>query len=411
MRILHTGDWHLNDRLGRIDRTGDLRKAVERVGVHCREQNVDALLVAGDLFSELARPDALRETIRHWQDVFADFLGRGGTILTTTGNHDNENFCQTLRHAMTLAAPTLGQPGELVPPGRLYLAADPAFFRLKSRTGGHEVQFVMMPYPTPTHYLSGEGGQKYVSPDEKNRLLTEAFNQRLADIEADPRFQNGLPTVLAAHVHVHGGTVGKHSLFRLTEQEDIVIEGTALAERFAYVALGHIHKPQSLGVDNIRYSGSIEKMDLGEATDTKGVVLFDVGPAGRLGEITTLPMPSTPVYEVHVRNPAEDIPRLRDEYPDAHDDLVNLHITYTAGRDNLEEVLTDLDRIFPRWYARDWQETNQLLAVSLAGEEADRNKGFAQTVRDYLEQELVQHADADRDEIMKLAEEIIQGCE
>ena len=63
------------------------------------------LLVAGDLFSELARPDGLRETIRHWQDVFREFLERGGTILTLTGNHDNENFCQTLVHAMTLAAP------------------------------------------------------------------------------------------------------------------------------------------------------------------------------------------------------------------------------------------------------------------------------------------------------------------
>ena len=76
------------------------------------------LLVAGDLFSELARPDGLRETIRHWQDVFAEFLAAGGTILTLTGNHDNENFCQTLLHAMTLAAPTVGKPGECVPPGR-----------------------------------------------------------------------------------------------------------------------------------------------------------------------------------------------------------------------------------------------------------------------------------------------------
>ena len=74
MRILHTADWHLNDRLGRVDRTDDLRKAVERVAAHCREQAVDVLLVAGDLFSELARPDGLRETIRHWQDVFREFM-------------------------------------------------------------------------------------------------------------------------------------------------------------------------------------------------------------------------------------------------------------------------------------------------------------------------------------------------
>ena len=97
MRILHTADWHLGDRLGRIDRTGDLRRAVERIAAYCRSEAVDVLLVAGDLFSDLARPDSLREAIEHWQEVFCDFLQAGGTILTLTGNHDNETFCQTLR--------------------------------------------------------------------------------------------------------------------------------------------------------------------------------------------------------------------------------------------------------------------------------------------------------------------------
>src|SRR6476659_2450023 len=104
MRILHTADWHLGDRLGRIDRTDDLRKAVERVAAYCKQEKADVLLVAGDLFSELA-----------WQDVFREFLETGGTILTLTGNHDNESFCQTLVHAMTLAAPTVGKVGESVP--------------------------------------------------------------------------------------------------------------------------------------------------------------------------------------------------------------------------------------------------------------------------------------------------------
>src|SRR5262249_60806156 len=85
MRILHTADWHLADRLGRIDRTDDLRRAVERVGEYCRQERADVLLVAGDLFSELAGPEALRDTIRHLQEVFAGFLRDGGTILTLTG--------------------------------------------------------------------------------------------------------------------------------------------------------------------------------------------------------------------------------------------------------------------------------------------------------------------------------------
>ena len=68
MRILHTADWHLGDRMGRIDRTDDLRKAVERVAVYCEQEKVDLLLVAGDLFSELSRPDGLRDSIQHLQD-------------------------------------------------------------------------------------------------------------------------------------------------------------------------------------------------------------------------------------------------------------------------------------------------------------------------------------------------------
>ncbi len=196
MKILHTADWHLGDRLGRIDRTDDLRGAVERVADYCKTETVDVLLVAGDLFSELARPDGLRETIRHWQEVFREFLETGGTILTLTGNHDNENFCQTLVHAMSLASPAGGKPGETVPPGRLYLAADPTFLRLEDRALGGEVQFVLMPYPTPSHYLKGEGALKYGSPEEKNTLLVNAWAEALREIRAHPRYDAKAPAVL-----------------------------------------------------------------------------------------------------------------------------------------------------------------------------------------------------------------------
>ena len=409
MKILHTADWHLGDRLGRIDRTDDLRRAVERVAAHCKAESVDVLLVAGDLFSELARPDSLRETIRHWQNVFGEFLETGGTILTLTGNHDNENFCQTLVHAMTLAAPTVGRAGELVPPGRLYLAADPTFVKLQDRMGGYEVQFALMPYPTLGHYLRGEAGLKYGSPDEKNKMLVSAWADALRDIRNHPRYDQKAPSVLSAHVHVHGSAIGP-SLFRLTEQEDVVIEGAELPQQFDYVALGHIHKPQSLGAPNVRYSGSIERMDLGEQADQKGCVLIEVGPDGLVGDPVVLPMPSTPVYEVTVRTPKEDIPRLRAEFPDAKCDLVNLHIHYTAGVDSLEDVLRDLDGIFPRWYARDWVEASAL-GPSLASLEGLRTKGFGETVRDYLGQELIQHPEADRDAILKIADELLKDFE
>jgi exonuclease SbcD len=183
-----------------------------------------------------------------------------------------------------------------------------------------------------------------------------------------------------------------------------------LPQQFDYVALGHIHKPQSLGAPNVRYSGSIERMDLGEQADQKGCVLVEVGPDGLVGDPVVLPMPSTPVYEVTVRTPKEDVPRLRAEFPDAKTDLVNLHIHYTAGTDSLEDVLRELDAIFPRWYARDWAEASAL-GPSLVSLEGQRTKGFGETVRDYLGQELIQHPETDRDAILKIADELLKDFE
>ena len=408
MKILHTADWHLGDRLGRIDRTDDLRTAVERVAAHCREHQVDVLLVAGDLFSELARPDGLRESIRHWQDVFRDFLEQGGTILTLTGNHDNENFCQTLVHAMSLAAPSTGRLGDTIPPGRLYLAANPTFVRLQDRGGGFDVQFVLMPYPTPSHYLKGDAGLRYGSPEEKNNLLIASWADALRAIRAHPRYDLKAPAVLGAHVHVRGSSVGP-SLFRMTSEEDVVIEGAELPHQFDYVALGHIHKPQWLGVQHVRYSGSVERMDLGEQGDQKGVVLVEIGADGRKDDPVVLPMPATAIYEVSVLNPAVDIPRLRLENPNSANDLVNLHIRYTAGTDQLEEVLRELDRIFPRWYARDWQETGALGLPIVVGE--NNSKSFGDTVRDYLNQELIQHDESERAAILTIAEKLLSERE
>src|SRR4051794_26834641 len=231
MKLLHTADWHLGDRLGRIDRTDDLRRAVERVAGYCHEERVDVLLVAGDVFSELARPDGLREAVRHIQATFEAFLRGGGTILAVTGNHDNENFCQTLRHAMTLAAPTVGGFGALVPAGRLYLTADPTLLRLRDRRSGGEVQFVLMPYPTPSRFLTNDVLQNYGSFEQKNQYLQAAFAGRLQDVRADARFDPRLPTVLMAHVNVRGAEVT--SLFRISESEDVVVEGDSLHANYA----------------------------------------------------------------------------------------------------------------------------------------------------------------------------------
>lgn len=405
MKLLHTADWHLGDRLGRIDRTDDLRRGVERIADYCRQERVDVLLVAGDLFSELARPDGLRDAVRHMQGTFEGFLRDGGTILAVTGNHDNESFCQTLRHAMTLAAPTVGGFGSLVPAGRLYLTADPALLRLRDPKTGGEVQFVLMPYPTPTRFLTNDVLQRYGSFEQKNQYLQAAFAGRLQDIRGDARFDPRLPTVLMAHVSVRGAEVT--SLFRISDTEDVVFDDAALPASYAYVALGHIHKAQAVGGHpHVRYSGSIDRMDLGEQHDAKGVVVFELDDKGLVGEPVTLPLYSAPMYEVEVRDPQAELATLAERHPDHTAALVNLHVHYTAGVDSLEQVLRDLEAVFPRWYSRDWTERSDLGPALTIGS-VPPAKAFEDTVRDYLAAELQNHPVADRDAVMELADGLL----
>jgi len=405
MRILHTADWHLGDRLGRIDRTADLRRAVERIAAYCAEHAVEVLLVAGDLFSEMARPDSLRASIEHLQQTFQPFLLGGGTILALTGNHDNENFCQTLRLVMTLAAPAADQPGALHLAGRLYLATSPTLLRLRGKQG-EEVQFILMPYPTPSRYLREEEVQRYASVEEKNRHVQTAYARQLREMQEHPAFERDKPTVLSAHVHVQGSTLPK--LFRITEEESVIFSEGDLPTQFAYVALGHIHQHQCLrGLSHVRYCGSVERLDFGEQDDTKGVVLLDVGSDGLAGEPRFLPLDATPIYEVRLETPlAEALEREQQRETDASRDLVRIVIRYTAGQDNLEDTLRQLDTIFPRWYAREWSEASALDGTLVIGG-ANPSKSFEDTVRDYLRQELLNHPDADRDAILRRAEELM----
>jgi exonuclease SbcD len=406
MRILHTADWHLADRLGRIDRTDDLRKAVERVAEYCASEKVEVLLIAGDLFSELASPEALRDAIRHLRETFQPFLQGGGTILALTGNHDKENFCQTLRHAMSLAAPGFKQ-GAVATPGRVYLATIPTLLQLVDRNSQQPVQFLLMPYPTPTRYLTSEDSQRYHSLEEKNRHLMAACTRQLNALQKHEGFDPRLQTVLAAHVHVRGAQL--NSLFRITEQEDVVFSDVDLPMGFAYIALGHIHRGQCLaGQKHVRYSGSIERLDLGEKDDPKGVVLFDIGPEGLRGEPEVLPLEATPVYEIRIHSPQQEIPALRERYPHAHNDLVRIVLHYTAGVDNREEILRALNDIFPRWYDREILERNALDKISLAGSSAGPAKSFEQTVRDYLQQELTNHPEDFRAAVLARAEELMK---
>lgn len=402
MRILHTSDWHLNDRLGRIPRQGDIVKRLEEIAAYLDEYKVDVMVIAGDLFSQYNRVEELKAAMGDISNIFKPFLLQGGTIVTISGNHDNEAYFNILRFTLDLADPIDPKQSGARPGGRLYLVAQPTYLQLEDKTG-QPFQFVLMPYPTSARYLKNEKIQ-YGSLDEKNRLLYQAMIDKINWIKANkinPKF----PSILVSHAHIRGSEV--HNLYRISEREDVIFETKDMPTNWAYAAFGHIHKPQSLaGTTHVRYSGSIERLDYGEKDDDKSVVLVEIGSEGRIGEPVCLPLNATPIYRLEIDDPVIQIPSLKDKYPNAERALVSYKLVYKPGEHNRDVICRELETIFPRWYDREVVAQGSELSL-YSSSLLHEVQNVPATVRKYLADQLKTHPDCE--DILALAEQLLSA--
>jgi DNA repair protein SbcD/Mre11 len=396
MRILLTADWHLNDRLGRVERQPDIVARLEEIAGYLDQHEVDVLLVAGDLLSKYSLAGNLRTALGDVNRVFKPYLLRGGTIVIISGNHDHEATFAMLRTALDLASPIDPGSRDPMPRGRLYLVGQPALLLLESRRG-QRVQFALLPYPTQARYLFDEN-TRYGSLEERNRRLAQALVRTLGRIRTE-HIDPHLPSVLTAHIHVRGSQV--HNLYYLSEAEDVVFDPSDIPTSWAYVALGHIHKPQALaGAPHVRYAGSVERLDYAERDEAKSCVLVEVGAAGRVGGSALLPLDATPIYRVEITDPAAEIPHLRDRYPDRKRALVDYRLVWTPGEHNLDEIRRELEMIFPRCYQHAIRAAGADTAQMGDGEGASLHD-VGGTTRSYLEERLTGHPD--RDALLALA--------
>jgi len=405
MRIVHTADWHLGRRQGRVDRSGDLRRAVGRVMDYCEARDADILVIAGDLFDGVCRPDDVRDAVELLANSVGPFLRSGGTVLAVTGNHDGETFCRTIGHALGLVDPTELRPGGSLGRGRFHLFTRPAFYRLADRSG-REVQFVLIPYPLATRYLDGSDGPYSGGAEGRHRRLLEEFTGVLGRIRSHSKFDAGLHSVLVAHLFLGGVTLPSGRVVSADdEKNDVVCPAEDLGSSWAYVALGHVHKPQPVGgLAHVRYAGSIERLAFDERGDAKGVVFLEIGPEGLVGQPEPLPIESTPFLEVVIRDPAKELPTLRAAHPDADRALVRCRVAYTAGVDDPDEIHRRIDEAFPRCYDRQLVEASRATSAHAVRSSAQR-RGFRETVIGHLKDQLDGQAIADA--VIAEAEELV----
>jgi exonuclease SbcD len=402
MKMIHTADWHLCDRLGRIDRTEDLYARVERVAQLCEQREADVLLIAGDLFSKQASVDDITGMLTQMRETFATFFARGGTILALSGNHDHDGRINMVRASMRLASPAAGRDGHLEG-GRMYLVNGKAIATITA-ADGERVQFVFVPYPIVSRYeLSAT---EYRTKEEENRLLHGRIAEWLQGLANKPGFDPHLPTVLAAHLHVRGSET--HSLFQIRESDDVIFDFADLNPGWAYVALGHIHKPQMLHSQmNVRYCGSLDRLDFGEKHDDHGVLFVEIGQNGLMTEPENLPIQATPFHKVTLADPDAELPDLAGRFPDREKAIVSVTVEPSIIGPSRDEIAREVRCIFPRLYELKWAEESPGPDSSSQCEGYSPRADFGSTVRDFLAKQLAD--DPDKDLVLSLADEFLRA--
>jgi DNA repair protein SbcD/Mre11 len=389
LTLVHTADWHLGDRLGNQDRQADQFARLEELMAHVDRHAADVLLIAGDVLDEF-HSDALSRIIGRLANLLAPRVAAGLDVVFLAGNHDREYIFPLLAGVQEL----VGGDGA---GGTVEFISRPGLLALSARDGT-QATLLALPFPTPTRYdLAGE---RFPSVDAKRKSLGDAVRERMGELATDAaRDRPELPVIVLGHFLMRG-VEARTGARELSESEDVVIERGDLPT-FAYIALGHVHKPQIVE-PHVRYCGSIERMDLGEANDQKHALLVTLEGA-KLTGITELPLDATPFASLEVGS-LQELHEQADMLAEPERTLVAL--TMRVGRDDdLGAWMAAAHERFPRLYdhPRVIHLDDPLLSQTEAGYD---HRKVGDTVREYLRAEIPEE-DPDRDTLLALADELL----
>ena len=334
MRFFHLSDLHLGKRVNGFSMLPDQDYILDRIIQRVRELRPEATVIAGDVYDR-AVPPAEAVTLF---DRFLCALAEAGTaVLVISGNHDAPErlafASRLLRGSGVHIAPVYGGSVERV--------------TLRDEYG--PVVFHLLPFLRPAqvrpHFPEAELGS-----------YTDALRAALEGLPADA----GVRNVLVTHQFVTGASP--------SESEDIRVGGTdnvdaAAFAGFDYVALGHLHRPQSLDGGRLRYCGTPLPYSFSEARQQKSLTLVTLGPKG---SVTAEALPLTPLRTMREKRGSYwSLTDRRNYQEENREDY--LHITLTDPED-IPDALGKLRVIYPNLMKLDYDNARTRLGLSPLGE-------------------------------------------
>lgn len=282
MRFLHTADWHAGKKLGRINRTGEYEAMIDELVGIARDQKVDVVLVAGDLWDRAMPPLDSIELVIDGLIRLADAAGR---VVAIPGNHDSAGLFQLL-------ARLLEPKGVLLTP-RIVRPDRGGIVRVPSRDGSQTASIAVLPFLHEAFAINElvkdaqdwfgaldpgtvMGAQRYA---DKIRLLCSSLCSG---------FTPGGVGVLMAHYFVEGAEMGGGER-KIHLGSQYAATAQSIPPGACYAALGHIHRPQQIPGAAVmaRYAGSPLQLDFSERTHAKEVAIVDIEP-GAPARVTSI---------------------------------------------------------------------------------------------------------------------------
>jgi DNA repair protein SbcD/Mre11 len=275
VRFLHTGDWHVGKALRGRSRADEHRAVLAEVAAVAEAEEVDAVLVAGDLF-DTAAPSAESEQIVY--EALLALARTGARVVVVSGNHDNERRLQAVAPLLELGRVTVAASFRRPDEGGVV--------EVPSRDGDEVARVALLPFLSQRWVVRADelmataADQQAQAYGERMRLLVQALTAA---------FHAETVNVVVAHLFAMGGLLGGGEREAQTIL-DYAVSATAFPASAQYVALGHLHRSQVIaGPCPIRYSGSPLQLDFGETGDRKSVLLAEARP-GRPVEVREQPL-------------------------------------------------------------------------------------------------------------------------
>lgn len=295
MRFLHTADWHLGRIFYGQYLTDDQAHVLEhQFFTILKEEKIDGILLAGDVFDRAVPPI---EAIELWDSIITRLaMDYKVPLFVVSGNHDGAERLEVGRSMLSRSGIHIwGSPHHALQP-----------FEFESSDG--KVAICPMPFSEPRRIGDALG----LSASESKPVDSEAEDSLFSYVESDEQeseptcnlhnydqmyqawsdclyqqVPKGMPSLAISHAFVMGGEVGgSERTLSVGGSEQV---SPHVFKKFHYTALGHLHGPQRMGADHIRYSGSPLKYSFDEQGQKKSFTIIDMDTKGKV-DISTIPV-------------------------------------------------------------------------------------------------------------------------